>query len=271
MAHDPAGPAPGPGYRPSGPGERQALITDLVIGRGSVGAQELAEAFGVSLMTVHRDLDELQRQGVLRKSRGVATAQPTGVFESNVAYRAKTNVEAKQQIGARACRYLEPGMSVLLDDSTTVAQMLPHLGVLAPLTVATNFLHGLVELTRVPGIDVVALSGHYDAQHDSFLGAACVESLHAMRFDAAFVSTSAAREGYAFHQEDHIVAVKREMLAVATRSYLLIDHTKLARTALHRLAPLSGFAAVVIDAGVGEEQVAELVRLGVQVDVADAG
>lgn len=271
VVHDPVRPVGDPDARPSGPGERQALITELVIGRGSVAAQELAEAFGVSLMTVHRDLDELQRQGVLRKSRGIATAQPTGVFESNVAYRSKANVEAKQQIGAHACRYVEPGMSVLLDDSTTVSQMLPHLGALAPLTVATNFLHGLVELSRIPGIDVVALSGHYDAQHDSFLGNACVEALHAMRFDVAFVSTSAAREGHAFHQEDHIVAVKREMLAVAARSYLLIDHTKLTRTALHRLAPLDAFAALVIDSGVGEEQVADLTRRGVQVDVAYAG
>ena len=56
--------------RPLGPEGRQAAIIDLVLRHGSVSAQELAETFAVSVMTIHRDLDELQRQGVLRKSRG---------------------------------------------------------------------------------------------------------------------------------------------------------------------------------------------------------
>ena len=115
---------PGDAVRPLGPGGRQVAIADLVLRHGSVSAQELAETFAVSVMTVHRDLDELQRQGVLRKSRGVATARPSGTFESNVAFRLKSQLEAKRAIAQHACRHLESGMSVLLDDSTTVLQML---------------------------------------------------------------------------------------------------------------------------------------------------
>lgn len=251
-----------------GPEGRQERITELVLDRGAVSAQELAEEFGVSVMTIHRDLDELQRQGVLRKARGVATAQPSGTFESNVEFRAKANVEAKRRIAQHACRHVEPGMAVLLDDSTTVLQMIPHLAALAPLTVATNYLAGLTELTRLRDVAVVGLGGHYDAQHESFLGTPCVEAVRAMRFDAAFVSVSAARDGYAFHQEDRIVAVKRAMLEAATDSYLLIDHTKLSRSALHRLVPLHRFTAVVVDAAVPASALAELRENDVRVEVA---
>ena len=244
--------------QPTRSAARRARITDLVVSNRTFGIQDLADDLGVSLMTVHRDLDELQRQGVLQKLRGRATAQPTGVFEPSAAYRATVNVEAKRQIARHACRHVEPGMSILLDDSTTVALMLDHLPGLTPLTVATTYLPGLVELAQIPDVDVVSLAGHYDARHSSFVGAACVESLHTMRFDVAFVSTSAAREGFAFHQEDHIVAVKRAMLQVAGRSHLLIDHTKLVRQALHRLAPLRDFASVIIDGGVPDEQLTEL-------------
>jgi DeoR/GlpR family transcriptional regulator of sugar metabolism len=254
--------------RTLGPEGRQARITDRVLSTGSVSAQELAETFGVSVMTIHRDLDELQRQGVLRKARGVATAQPSGTFESNVEYRAKANIEAKRLIAQHACRHVEPGMSVLLDDSTTALQMLPHLAALAPLTVATNYLAGLVELAKMRDVHVVALGGHYDVQHDSFLGSACVDAVHSMRFDAAFVSTSAVSEGYAFHQEDKIVAVKRAMVDVATRSHLLIDHTKLTRSALHRLLPLHRFATVVVDADVSARDLAALRENDVLVEVA---
>ncbi|MHA6621161.1 DeoR/GlpR family DNA-binding transcription regulator [Pseudonocardia sp. DLS-67] len=266
---DAAGSAPD-APRTLGPDGRQARITDLVLSTGSASAQELAETFGVSVMTIHRDLDELQRQGVLRKARGVATAQPSGTFESNVEYRAKANVDAKRLIAQHACRHVEPGMSVLLDDSTTALQMIPHLAALAPLTVATNYLAALVELARMRDVQVVALGGHYDVQHDSFLGSTCVDAVQSMRFDAAFVSTSAVGDGYAFHQEDKIVAVKRAMVDVAARSHLLIDHTKLTRNALHRLLPLHRFTTVVIDAGVGSRDLAALRESDVLVEVATA-
>jgi DeoR/GlpR family transcriptional regulator of sugar metabolism len=254
--------------RALGPEGRQARITDLVLRSGSVSAQELAETFGVSVMTIHRDLDELQRQGVLRKARGVATAQPSGTFESNVEFRAKANLEAKRHIARQAARHVEPGMSVLLDDSTTALQLLPHLSALAPVTVATNYLTALVELARLRDVRVVALGGHYDDQHDSFLGSACVDAVRSMRFDVAFVSTSAVSEGYAFHQEDKIVAVKRAMVEVAERTHLLIDHTKLTRSALHRLLPLDRFASVVVDAAVPARDLAALRENDVLVEVA---
>jgi DeoR/GlpR family transcriptional regulator of sugar metabolism len=117
-------------------------------------------------------------------------------------------------------------------------------------------------------VHVVALGGHYDVQHDSFLGSTCVDAVESMRFDAAFVSTSAVNEGYAFHQEDKIVTVKRAMVGVAARSHLLIDHTKLTRSALHRLLPLHRFTSVVVDAGVPARHLAALRENDVLVEVA---
>jgi len=64
--------------------ERQNLITELVLKNTSVSIQELAEMFQVSAMTIHRDLDELEQQGILRKVRGGATAQRTYLIESHL-------------------------------------------------------------------------------------------------------------------------------------------------------------------------------------------
>src|SRR5579884_329608 len=184
--------APDPGVEPPGgsrprltPEARQARITELVLDAGSVSAQELADVFGVSVMTIHRDVDELQRQGVLRKTRGAVTAQPSGTFESNIEYRTKANIEAKRAIAQYACRHVEPGMSLLLDDSTTALQMLPHLAALTPLTVATNLLAALNELARMRDVRVIALGGEYDVRHVSYLGTVCVDTIRSLRFDAA--------------------------------------------------------------------------------------
>lgn len=254
--------------RPLGPDGRRAAIADLVVRHGSASAQELAETFAVSVMTVHRDLDELQRQGVLRKARGLATARPSGTFESNVAFRLKSRLPAKRAIAQHACRHVEPGMSVLLDDSTTVLQTLPHLAALAPLTVATHYLAALGELARMREIQLVALGGRYDPQHDAFLGTTCIETIQSMRFDVALLSTSAVNGGFAFHQEDRVVAVKRAMLDSAGRRHLLVDHSKLTRSALHRLAPLHRFDSVIVDADVPARELAALREHDVHVEVA---
>ena len=56
-------------------------MTDAVITEGAIRIEDLAERFEISVMTVHRDLDELESRGLLRKDRGVATAASTALVE----------------------------------------------------------------------------------------------------------------------------------------------------------------------------------------------
>src|SRR5882724_5215348 len=84
------------------PVRRQAEIAEHVVQHGSVSANDLADMFHVSLMTIHRDLDELERQGVVRKFRGGVSAQPSSVFESNVSFRLRAGREEKQALARRA-------------------------------------------------------------------------------------------------------------------------------------------------------------------------
>jgi len=94
--------------------------------------------------------------------------------------------------------------------------------------------------------------------YDSFLGVSCVEAIESLRVDLCLVSTSAVSAGYAYHQEPHIVSVKRAMLASAARKVLLIDHTKLGRVALHRVVPLEVFERVIVDVGASPEALRDL-------------
>src|SRR5438067_45150 len=146
---------------------RQQLITDYVVSKGSASATELAELTGVSVMTVHRDLDELSRRGLLRKFRGGVTAQPSTVFESNSEYRLNAHVEAKSAIARQAVSYVEPGMSILLDDSTSALALAKLLPRIAPLTVATNYLPTISVLKGLEDLRLIGIGGDYSSTHDS--------------------------------------------------------------------------------------------------------
>lgn len=250
------------------PGQRRERIAEYVLLRDTTSAKELSTLFDVSVMTIHRDLDELERHGVLRKFRGGATPQPSSLFESNVRFRQARAVAEKDALARFVFALIEPGQAVLLDDSTTcfaVARLLPDL---APITVITNFLMSINELSGKQDVRLIALGGEYLERHDAFVGLVCESAVASLRADVFLLSTSAVSGGIAFHQEQEIISVKRAMMASASKRILLIDHTKLGKVALHRLAPLRDFDLVVVDAGATDEQVKELRDARVPVAVA---
>jgi DeoR/GlpR family transcriptional regulator of sugar metabolism len=249
---------------------RQRQISDRVIAAGSCTAQELAAIFGVSIMTIHRDLDVLEHRGIVRKFRGGVTAQPSGVFESQLSYRMTSNAAEKSAIAQAALQYVEPGMSVMLDDSTTILQMIPGLAQYAPLHVTTTFLTALNRLAQLAvesDLTIIGLGGVYDGPHDSFVGMQCLEQIAGIRADVLFTSTSAVSASHAFHQEERIVALKRAMIDAATKRYLLVDHTKLGRVALHRIVPLDEFDLIITDSRADPDVIAAWSASGIKYEI----
>lgn len=249
------------GAKSLGPVQRQEEIAEYVIGEGFVSAKYLSSVYRVSVMTIYRDFDELQQQGVIRRERGGATPQPSSLFESNVRYRLRTAVEEKETLCGRAYHEIESGQAVMLDDSTTVlplAGMLSRTDAPRPLTVITNFRLAIEEIKDTRELRLVCLGGEYFASHDAYGGVVCDTAIQSLRPDVLFVSTSAISDGAALHQEPEIVRTKTAMMAVARRKVLLIDHDKLGKSALHHLAPLSEFDLILVDSGASESALAEL-------------
>jgi DeoR/GlpR family transcriptional regulator of sugar metabolism len=237
---------------------RQERIVEHVLAAGSASASELVELTGVSLMTVHRDVDELVRRGLVRKYRGGVSAQPTSAFESHSEYRRTLRRAEKAAIAAAALPMVEPGSSIMIDDSSTALALVERLPEVGPLTVVTNYLPALELLKEMDEVRLIALGGDYSRTHDSFGGISCTESIASMSVDAVFVSTSAMTGSMTYHQEQDVVLVKRAMLDAAARTVLLMDSGKAPRRALHQVRPLAAFDALVIDDGVGEDLLAEL-------------
>lgn len=256
------------------PGQRREEIAEYVINESFVSAKHLSSVYEVSVMTIYRDLDELQQQGVIRREHGGATPQPSSLFESNVRYRQRNAVEEKHALCKRALEEIESGHAVMFDDSSTMlplARMLARSGAPRPLTVITNFRIALEEMAGGRDLQLVCLGGEYYPNHESYGGVVCEAAIRSLRPDLLFVSTSAVSGSTALHQEAETVRTKRAMLSVARRKILLIDHGKLGKSALHRFTDLVEFDLILVDSGASETALAELRDSGAAYEVVQVG
>jgi len=238
--------------------ERRAAVLQHVLASGSAQVDELAALLDVSRMTVHRDLDSLEQQGLIRKVRGGATAQPSMLFESHHFYREKRRTTEKRVLARAAADMIEPGMALIVDDSTTTAALMPFLPEKAPLSLITNALGVIEGLKAVDGIDLIALGGEYSRTFNAFLGLVAEQAVQALRADLLVMSASAVQGLTLYHQDQRVVRVKRAMMAAADRRLLLLDSSKIGKSALNRLAEMAEFHAVLVDSGLDAERAAAI-------------
>ncbi len=245
-----------------GEGRREA-IASFVIARGQVRIDELIEEFGVSRMTVHRHIDQLAAQGVLRKLHGAVSALPSGIYESLFRYRQTVATAQKRALAEAALELIEPGQVVMMDDSSTAAALAPLLPTRAPLTVITNSLSVATTLKEEEGIDLIGLGGQYRPTYDAFIGLVCESAIARLRADILVCSASAVSGSSAFIQDGQVVRAKQAMMAASARRFLLVDATKFGRTALHLFADLASFDAVFSNASLEPETVRALDEAGI--------
>ncbi|RUU03703.1 DeoR/GlpR transcriptional regulator, partial [Mesorhizobium sp. USDA-HM6] len=160
---------------------RRQEIADYIIRHGEARIDELVATFGVSRMTIHRHVDELARQGVLRKLHGAVSAQPSGVYESLFRFRGAHATAAKQALARAVLAEIEPGQVVLFDDSTTANAVGPFLPQVAPLTVVTNSLSLAEQLVDKDDLKLILLGGEYHPTYNAFIGHICESALQKIR------------------------------------------------------------------------------------------
>ena len=250
-------------------GDRIEAITELVLNSGSVRIEDLAEMFGVSAMTIHRDLDNLDLRGILRKTRGAATAVASSLFESSTEYRIRQAKEAKKGVARAAFNLVEPGQAVILDDSTTgiyLAELLPEK---QPLTVITNFQRVAELLTDHPGIALLLTGGQYYRWCEAYMGTVALNAIRSLRADVVFLSSPAVTEGVCYHQHHDAALVKEAMFSSAQRRVLYLDHTKFTMRALHAHKRVEDFDTVIVDSQTPDYVLEELTNTSVELVIAD--
>ena len=247
--------------------DRRDAIASFIQQAGYVRLDEVAERFGVSRMTVHRHVEALARQGMVRKLHGAVTVQPSALYESAYRFRSSVAVEEKRALADAALAYVEAGQAIMLDDSSTVSMLADRLAEVAPLTVVTNSVAAAQKLQSVEEIDLISLGGSYSRIYHAYVGLLCEQAISRLRVHTLFLSASASLGALAYIQDQQIVRIKQAMMAVAERRILMLDSHKFERLALHALGELNAFDRVLVTSELAPARVEALRDGGVAVEV----
>jgi DeoR/GlpR family transcriptional regulator of sugar metabolism len=231
-----------------GVASRLDLTLRLVQGSGQVSVSELSRRLGVSEMTVRRDLDALERQGLVRRVHGGAVATCAREEGGGFAAREPWQAATKERLGAAVAALVEPGSRVLLDAGTTTVHVAAHLVARAPLTVAVLSLQAAASLADRPEIELLVVGGRSRPGERSLVGPLALRTLESLAFDCFVMSIGGvhAEQGWSEFSLDD-AAVKQAGLAQAAHTVAVADATKLGVRAFGRVAPLDAVHRFVTD------------------------
>lgn len=252
------------------PQERQQKILDELL-TGGMSVQKLVARFGVSEITIRRDLARLERQGKLFRVHGGAVANQKVAYEFSFREKERRNRAAKQAIGRAAARLAESGDAVYIDTGTTALEVARNLRARSPEIIVTVNLSVAAEYVGQGEVRVMVAGGELGARSPDVYGELALANLAEFRVDLAFLGC----DGFDLERgssatEIRSAAVSRLMLKNSKRAYLVADSSKFGISALYCVSSLECLAGVVTDDKISGEARKSMEKIGLDVVVAHA-
>lgn len=249
--------------------ERQQIILSFLDEHGMVTVNDLVAQFDVSEMTIRRDLDLLERRGLLRRVHGGAVSARGRSYEPPLLTRSAQNPAAKQKIGKAAANLIRTGDSITLDIGTTTLEIARNLGTKQDLTIITPSFLIASELINHQGIRIILTGGILRPGELSMVGHLAERIASDFFVDKFFLGAGAVdrKAGITeFNLEDALV--KRALLRSAKEVILVADSSKFNQVAFTLVAPISAVHHVVTDSDIDPDIVVWLQEQGIQITIA---
>lgn len=223
---------------------RQDTIRRLLDEEGIVRVADLAHRFGVSEMTVRRDLEDLEQLGVVRRIRG--GARPVGPQPFRERHR--RNARAKAKIAEKLQSLIPEIGSIAFDASTTVLALASRVEGARRLTVVTNSIETFQVLDGRPGIEATLTGGVHEPTTGSLVGPLALAAARVFGF-ARFFTSAAAVDPTLGATEDAVeeAEVKRAIAEGSTEVVLAVDSSKLGHRSVARTFELGQLVLMVTE------------------------
>ena len=250
--------------------ERRAQIIEELNHPQMVKVAELSDNFGVSEVSIRRDLQYLENLGVLKRVHGGAVARSRATFADMYAMRINRNREKKENIARVATEMISGGNHIILDSGTTtwsIARIIKDTSLANEnLTVITASLPIVQELEQNPAVNIIFLGGVYLPEHKISVGPQTLEQLKHLHADKIFLGTDGLTFSQGLTTANVLEAeVDRAMVRAASEVIVVSDSSKIGIIGLASIMPITEIDKLITDQDAPTDFVSELREYGVEV------
>ena len=253
-------------------GPRRQQILNLLEETGSLDVGDLADRFAVSVVTIRKDLDDLDRQGLLQRTFGGAVFSHRSRFNRSFLERTSQHLREKRAIAAAALEYIKDGDTIILDAGTTtlaLAQLLKQH--VKSAFIITCSVPVALEVSSA-GYDILLLGGMIRNKSLALLGRETLWMLDRYRADKAFLGSSGftIEKGHTTPNPDD-AQIKEAIMRVSLEKYVLVDSSKFGDQCLTRFANLRDVDLTITDSHLPKAKVKALEAAGATFRIVDVG
>ena len=228
---------------------RQKQILQRAECEGEITIKALADVLGVSEMTIHRDVDVLQKQRYVYKKRGAVVYIENADRENTDFY-----AEEKRLIGIKAASLIADGQSVIFDNSTTAMECARFLD---PAKKYTFYTTGMETAAILGGYEKSILycsGGYYFPASRGFVGAQAEAFVSSLKVDVCIVGASgvSVEDGITTPYPMH-TPLQKAIIAAAKTKILVCDHSKFDKVAMEKICELGDIDVIVTDSEIFED------------------
>ena len=228
--------------------ERKNLILEKLNKEKKVVVSKLAEEFSVSEETIRRDLDKLEKEGFAIKSYGGAIINESNDADMPFQLRQRSNMEGKRKIAKIVSEYINDGDHIFIDPSSTGVSVIKACEAKKNLTIITNSVEVLLELSENDEWSVLSTGGQLVPNYLALVGPKCINSIESFHADKVIISCKGLDMARGITDANELFSqVKQSMLKSASQKILAIDHSKFDKVAFSKICSISDIDMVVTD------------------------
>jgi len=238
---------------------RLAHILTSLQQSGSVSVEGLSKELTVSLVTIRRDLDALEKQGLLRRTHGGAVSiEPLFYepFRNDRSFQAQVErfAEEKRRIGRAAASLIRDGEIIALTPGTTSTEVIRGLPLNRKITVVTSTVNVAMELSKRKDLDIFVTGGHLRGDWFSLVGPTAADSLSHLLIHTLFIGADGIdpKWGVSCYIPEE-AELNSAMVKHAQRRIAVLDHSKFGVIAGWRICPTSDLHFLITDSGATDE------------------
>lgn len=229
---------------------RRDAILDRLLSEGEIFVLDMAADFGVTPMTIRRDLDALEERNALTRTHGGAIFSKQ--LESEFAFleRNRTSIEEKRAIARTVATLIKPRTSVVIDTSTTTLEVARALAGVEGLKVLTSSLAVASALHTRSNVEVVVLGGTVGKHWPDLTGSLTEDNLRRFSVDLAILGADALDPMGLYTTNPAVARVAEVMMSIARDTMLVADSGKFGHRSFVKYADWKQIRYFVTDGGV---------------------